>query len=88
MGTHVDEPEVAEIAGFISSPHPEIPYRLLAFYPQFYLNDLPTTSRSHALRCRDAAQKAGLRNVRIGDVHPLAEDYHHKFIKKAPDSLS
>jgi pyruvate formate lyase activating enzyme len=71
---YVDEPEVSEIAGFISRLHPEIPYSLLAFYPQFYLNDLPTTSRSHALRCRDAAQKAGLQNVRIGNVHLLAED--------------
>jgi pyruvate formate lyase activating enzyme len=72
---YVDEPEVSEIARFISNLHPEIPYSLLAFYPQFYLNDLPTTSRSHALRCRDAAEKAGLRNVHIGNVHLLAEDY-------------
>jgi pyruvate formate lyase activating enzyme len=27
---------------------------------RFYLHDLPTTSRFHALRCLDAAQKAGL----------------------------
>jgi pyruvate formate lyase activating enzyme len=72
---YVDEPEISEIAGFISSLDPEIPYSLLAFHPQFYLNDLPTTSRSHALRCRDAAEKAGLQNVHIGNVHLLAEDY-------------
>ena len=72
---YVDEPEVAEIAGFISSLNPEIPYSLLAFYPQFYLNDLPTTSRSHALRCKAAAEKTGLQNVRVGNVHLLADDY-------------
>ena len=72
---YVDEHEVAEIAGFISSLHLEIPCRLLAFYPQFYLNDLLTTSRSHALRCRDAAKKADLRNIRIGNVRLLAEGY-------------
>lgn len=72
---YVDEYEVSLIAGFISDLNPEIPYSLLAFYPQFYLNDLPTTSRSHAIRCQTAAKEAGLLNVHIGNVHLLAEDY-------------
>ncbi|MGD9233966.1 MAG: hypothetical protein PVH67_08905, partial [Desulfobacterales bacterium] len=71
---YVDEPEVEKIAGFISSLNPKIPYSLLAFYPQFYLNDLPTTSKSHALRCKAIAEKAGLKNIRIGNVHLLRED--------------
>ncbi len=72
---YVDEPEVEKIAAFISSLNPEIPYSLLAFYPQFYLNDLSTTSKSHALRCKAIAEKAGLKNVRIGNMHLLREDY-------------
>jgi pyruvate formate lyase activating enzyme len=71
----VDESEIEKIAEFISSLNPEIPYSLLAFYPQFYLNDLPTTSKSHAQRCKTVAEKAGLKNVRIGNVHLLSEDY-------------
>jgi pyruvate formate lyase activating enzyme len=71
---YVEEPEVEKIAGFISSLNPKIPYSLLAFYPQFYLNDLLTTSKSHALRCKAIAEKAGLKNVRIGNVHLLRED--------------
>lgn len=72
---YVDESEVSSIARFISDLNPRIPFSLLAFYPQFYLNDLPTTSRSHALRCRSIAEKAGLKNVHVGNVHLLAEDY-------------
>ena len=72
---YVDEPEVAGIARFISGLNPEIPYSLLAFHPHFYLNDLPVTSQSHALRCRAAAQKAGLQNVHIGNVHLLGDEY-------------
>jgi pyruvate formate lyase activating enzyme len=68
---YVDEPEVVEIARFISDLSPDIPYSLLAFYPQFYLNDLPTTSKSHALRCKAAAENAGLRRVHIGNLHLL-----------------
>lgn len=72
---YVDESEVSSIARFISDINPSIPYSLLAFYPQFYLNDLPTTSRSHALRCRSIAEKVGLKNVHVGNVHLLADDY-------------
>jgi pyruvate formate lyase activating enzyme len=72
---YVDEKEVEKIARFISSLNPDIPYSLLAFYPQFYLNDLPTTSQAHALRCRAAAEKAGLKNVHVGNVHLLREAY-------------
>jgi pyruvate formate lyase activating enzyme len=71
---YVDESEVAEIARFISGLNPDIPYSLLAFYPQFYLNDLPTTSKSHALRCKAAAEDAGLQRVHIGNLHLLRDD--------------
>ncbi|MFP3870406.1 MAG: radical SAM protein [Syntrophobacteria bacterium] len=72
---YVDEVEVAAIAGHLARLNPEIPYSLLAFYPQFYLNDLPTTSRTHALRCKEAAEAAGLKRVHIGNVHLLGSDY-------------
>jgi len=72
---YVDEPEVKQIAGFIAGLNPQIPYSLLAFHPQFYLNDLPTTAKSHALACREAAFDAGLNNVHIGNIHLLANDY-------------
>ncbi|MBW1816738.1 MAG: radical SAM protein, partial [Deltaproteobacteria bacterium] len=68
---YVDEKEVSGIAGFIAGLDPDIPYRLLAFYPHFYLKDLPTTSRSHAYRCKAAAERQGLRQVHIGNVHLL-----------------
>jgi pyruvate formate lyase activating enzyme len=50
---------------------PDIPYSLLAFHPQFYMSDLPMTSRDLADRCCQAARDAGLKNVRIGNVHLL-----------------
>lgn len=72
---YVDEREVEAIAGFIAGLDPEIPYSLLAFYPHFYLHDLPTTSRRHAIRCKEVAERKGLRRVHIGNVHLLCEDY-------------
>jgi pyruvate formate lyase activating enzyme len=72
---YVDVREVAGIAGFLASLNRDIPYRLLAFYPQFYLTDLPTTSRPHAFRCKAAAEQAGLRRVSLGNAHLLGTDY-------------
>jgi len=68
---YVDVKEVTNIARFIADLNPDIPYSLLAFYPQFYMNDLPTTSRKHAEECLKVARKAGLQNVRLGNVHLL-----------------
>ncbi len=72
---YVDTAEVSKIARFIADLDPEIPYRLLAFHPEFILRDLPATSRSHALRCREAAEKAGLKRVSMGNVHLLTDGY-------------
>jgi pyruvate formate lyase activating enzyme len=72
---YVDEQEVSRIARYISELNPDIPYSLLGFYPHFYLNDLPATSRTHALRCREIARSAGLRRVHIGNMHLLGEGY-------------
>lgn len=72
---YVDEKEIRSIARFISSLDPEIPFSLLGFYPDFYLTDLPTTSRSHAERCIEVAKEEGLKRVKIGNVHLLSDAY-------------
>jgi pyruvate formate lyase activating enzyme len=72
---YIDKQEVSQIAGFIASSNPDIPYSLLAFSPQFMMTDLPTTSRRHAEECLAEAKAQGLRRVRVGNVHLLGEDY-------------
>jgi pyruvate formate lyase activating enzyme len=72
---YIDIHEVKSIAHFIASLNPDIPYVLLAFHPQFHLDDLPATSRRHALECQAAAQQAGLKKVRIGNIHLLRDNY-------------
>ncbi|MBI5254007.1 MAG: radical SAM protein [Euryarchaeota archaeon] len=68
---YIDAAEVENIAKFIAGLDDEIPYSLLAFCPQFYMKDLPTTSRRQAEECCAAAKKY-LKNVRIGNVHLLS----------------
>jgi len=68
---YVDLEEIHGLARFIATLNPEIPYSLLAFYPQFYLSDLPVTSRDFALAARRVAQEAGVKHVNIGNLHLL-----------------
>ncbi|MDZ7271580.1 MAG: radical SAM protein [candidate division KSB1 bacterium] len=68
---YVEAEEVRRIARFIASLDPATPYSLLAFYPQFLMNDLPVTSREHAFACLEAAQEQGLRRVHLGNRHLL-----------------
>ncbi len=68
---YVDEMEVRGIARFIASLDVAIPYALLAFSPQFVMEDLPHTSKALASRCLNAAREEGLERARIGNVHLL-----------------
>ena len=71
LGLPVGVEEVENIASFIAGLDPNIPYSLLAFYPQFYMNDLPTTSKKEAMECMGAAKKY-MKRVRIGNIHLLS----------------
>jgi len=68
---YVDLEEIHGLARFIARLNPAIPYSLLGFYPQFYLHDLPVTSRDFALKAQQTAREAGLQNVHLGNLHLL-----------------
>lgn len=69
---YVEAEEVNKLAHFIADLNPKIPYSLLAFYPAFKMNDLPTTSRKQAEECKKAALEAGLKKVKLGNTHLLS----------------
>lgn len=68
---YINEEEVFQIARFIAELNEEIPYALLAFAPHFEMEDIRTTKRVEAERCVEAAKKAGLKNIRVGNVFLL-----------------
>jgi pyruvate formate lyase activating enzyme len=68
---YIDENEIRGLAKFIAALDPEIPYSLLAFHPQFYMQDMPMTSKALAERCIGIAREEGLQNVRLGNLHLL-----------------
>ncbi len=64
---YVEEDEVYAIASFIAAHNPDTPYSLLGFFPQFQMRDLRPTSRRQAEACFEAAKKAGLKRVKLGN---------------------
>ena len=72
---YVDAEEIRRIAKFIAGINRDIPYSLLAFSPQFLMNDLPTTSVEHAKAAYQAACDEGLTNVHLGNRHLLGLAY-------------
>jgi pyruvate formate lyase activating enzyme len=69
---YIDEQEVKAIASFIAELDPNIPYALLGFHGSFLMTDMPATSLKHAEACLEAAKTAGLKRVRLGNVHILS----------------
>lgn len=69
---YIDEYEVENIAKFLVELNEEIPYRLLAFHPEYKMRDLPPTSINHANAALEVAKKAGLKNVSVGNYWLLS----------------
>jgi pyruvate formate lyase activating enzyme len=67
---YVEENQIEKISEFIAKLDSTIPYSLLAFWPTFFMNDLPLTSRQTAENCLKIA-KGKLEKVRIGNLHLL-----------------
>jgi pyruvate formate lyase activating enzyme len=67
---YVESDEVEQIARFIASVNPDIPYSLLAFHPDFQMRDLPVTTRKSAEKCYTVA-KQYMKRVHIGNQHLL-----------------
>jgi len=67
--THNDsEREFEQIAGFILSLGPEVPWHVSAFYPTYKMLNLARTPASLLHRAREIGMKTGLRYVYCGNI--------------------
>jgi pyruvate formate lyase activating enzyme len=60
--------EFEEIAQFIVSLGPEVPWHISAFYPTYKMLNLPRTPASSLHRAREIGMRAGLRYVYCGNI--------------------
>jgi len=77
---YIDTEEMVRIAEFKANLNPDIPYALLGFNPNFFMDDLPYTSSRHASEALEAARiaTAVLRNIRLGNVQLFSNAYWPK----------
>ena len=78
---YVDEVEVDQIAGFIATFSPSIPYSLLIFHPHFMMRDLPVTPIEQIERCFKTARKH-LKEVHIGNLPLVGYRSMNEFMLK------
>ncbi|MFN7105810.1 MAG: radical SAM protein [Pyrobaculum sp.] len=72
---YVDEVEIDLLTKFIAWINPEIPTRLLAFHPDYLLDDLPPTSIRHVNKAVKIARENGLVEVAVGNMWLLGDYY-------------
>lgn len=68
---YIDEYEIKNIVNFIYELNPSIPFSLLIFHPEYYMNDLPITPKEEVFKYyRIASEK--LKRVKIGNIHLIS----------------
>ncbi len=67
-GLNDSDEELRDIARFLLSVHPGIPWHVSAFYPTYQMLDRPRTPASTLLRARDIGLQEGLRYVYTGNI--------------------
>lgn len=64
----VEEDQIEHIARLIASVDPKIPFTILAFFPEYLLRDVLSPNLSQMLSAYEACIKAGLKQVRLGNI--------------------
>ena len=75
-GLNDSEENFSQIAEFLRSLGPEIPWHISRFYPSYYLIDLPPTPIKTLRKARKIGMEAGLQHVYIGNAPGEGENTH------------
>ncbi len=67
-GLNDGEQELRDIARFVKSVGPEVPWHVSRFYPAYKLLDRPSTPAATLRRARDIGMEEGLRYVYEGNM--------------------
>jgi len=67
-GVNDTEAELRQIAKFVRSVGPEVPWHITQFYPAYKMGDVPPTPMATLSRAYDMGKAAGLRYVYLGNV--------------------
>ena len=69
--------ELRDLAQFLASVSPDIPWHVTAFHPDFKMNDPPPTAARDLLRAAQIGVEAGLRFVYAGNLPGQLGDWEN-----------
>ncbi|MDI6806769.1 MAG: radical SAM protein [Candidatus Aenigmarchaeota archaeon] len=64
----VETDQLEKIAKLLVQVDENIPYAIIAFYPQYKLRNVPSPNLEQMLEAYGAAKQAGLKNIRLGNI--------------------
>ena len=64
----VEADQIEKIAQMLSDVGPEIPFTILAFFPEYQLKDVPSPNLEQMLEAYNRAKDKGLTQVRLGNI--------------------
>lgn len=73
------EKELRDIAQFIASVSPDIPWHITGFHPDYRMQDCKSTSAERLLRAAQIGKEAGLRFVYAGNLPGQAQDLENTY---------
>jgi len=76
-GYNDSDGELNDIAGFIASVSPDIPWHVTAFHPDYLMNDVQNTPVHSLLRAAHIGRKAGLRFVYAGNQPGMVGEFEN-----------
>ncbi len=68
-GYNDDSKELEEIAKFLSSISPDLPWHISAFYPAYKMLDVPPTPVKKLIAAYEIGKKVGLHYIYVGNVY-------------------
>jgi pyruvate-formate lyase-activating enzyme len=64
----VETDQLEEIAGILVDVDPQIPYTILAFFPEYQLKEVPSPSFEQMVEAYTRVKETGLNQVRLGNI--------------------
>lgn len=64
----VETGQLESIASLLATVDPEIPFTILAFFPEYMMKDVPSPSLDSMIKAYQAVKGAGLKRVRLGNT--------------------
>jgi pyruvate formate lyase activating enzyme len=76
-GHNDSDGELGDVAGFLASVSPDIPWHVTAFHPDYRMGDRPATSARALLRAAEIGAAAGLRFVYAGNLPGVVRSWEN-----------